>query len=406
MTHLSSFGSHGFRIYLGALGAGHTATGLQLILFPWLMVGVLGESPERVGLAQMLVLLPNLLFVLWGGALSDNRNLSSHLFRLYLLYTLPFIFLIVASLLTELSFWLVIVFGLSFGMVTPFAQPAKESLLAQVTKQAMHGAVAKATFVQFSANSVGVLLAGYFDQLGLYPLVIAQIICLITAALLFRACSVDASDSTKERNSRRDIVSGLRLVLRRKALLNLLLLVAITGFLGLGAYMVAIPFLVRDIYQAGPTLFAALQFSFMMGVVVANVGLIRLHYLLQRPGRAMMISLLLRAVILILIAQQLPEGWVIALVFLWGCFSGISMTLGRSFAHMESPLEYRARTLSIYQLCLLGSAPLGAWVVGQMIDRAGVLLSIQWLGLAALIATVLLAVIGPLWNHKPQQQAQ
>ncbi len=79
-----------FQNYLSGLGCSAVAMGLQIVIFPWLVVGVLHEPADRVGLAQMAVMLPNLLFILLGGAISDNRHLGSYLFRLYLLYLLPF----------------------------------------------------------------------------------------------------------------------------------------------------------------------------------------------------------------------------------------------------------------------------------------------------------------------------
>ncbi|MDO7654022.1 MAG: hypothetical protein MUQ57_04890, partial [Porticoccus sp.] len=72
-----------FRVYLGGVGASSLAQGLQIVLFPWLLVGVLNESALRVGYAQMALMLPQLFFILIGGVVSDNRHLGHHLFRLY-----------------------------------------------------------------------------------------------------------------------------------------------------------------------------------------------------------------------------------------------------------------------------------------------------------------------------------
>ena len=156
----------GFRTYLGGVGASSIAQGLQIVLFPWLLVGVLGESAVRVGYAQMALMLPQLLFILVGGVISDNRHLGRHLFRLYMFYSVPCLLLLVAVWMGYLSFGLMLLFGFCFGTVTAFIQPARESLLAQVADKQLQQAVARASFIQFSAQSVGILLAGYMDQLG------------------------------------------------------------------------------------------------------------------------------------------------------------------------------------------------------------------------------------------------
>ena len=41
-----------FHWYLAGIGVGAIAMGLQVVLFPWILVGVLHETPDRVGLAQ------------------------------------------------------------------------------------------------------------------------------------------------------------------------------------------------------------------------------------------------------------------------------------------------------------------------------------------------------------------
>lgn len=58
--------------FLAAVGSWFGAWGVQIVMFQWLVVEVLGETPVRVGSAQMAVLLPSLAFVLVGGAVADR----------------------------------------------------------------------------------------------------------------------------------------------------------------------------------------------------------------------------------------------------------------------------------------------------------------------------------------------
>ena len=62
----------GAALFLGGIGSWFGAWGMQVVLFQWLVVEVLGESAARVGTAQMTVLLPSLLFLLVGGAMADR----------------------------------------------------------------------------------------------------------------------------------------------------------------------------------------------------------------------------------------------------------------------------------------------------------------------------------------------
>ncbi|MDA9839577.1 MFS transporter, partial [Porticoccaceae bacterium] len=81
--------SFSFRYFLATIGTSNLAMGLHKVLYPWLVVGVLNESPSRLGLATMALLLPNLLFILPGGVVADRRHRGSWLSFLYLLYLVP-----------------------------------------------------------------------------------------------------------------------------------------------------------------------------------------------------------------------------------------------------------------------------------------------------------------------------
>jgi hypothetical protein len=63
-----------FRWYLGGHAAWFTSFGIQMILFPWLVAVVLQESAQRVGIAQMAVMAPAIVFMLYGGAVADRAD--------------------------------------------------------------------------------------------------------------------------------------------------------------------------------------------------------------------------------------------------------------------------------------------------------------------------------------------
>ena len=97
---------------MSAIAFSNLAMGIHTILFPWLIVGVLELSPSRLGLAQMAILLPNLLFILPGGVVSDGRHRGSWLSVLYALYIAPVGLLAVALMTEQLSFVIILLFAL------------------------------------------------------------------------------------------------------------------------------------------------------------------------------------------------------------------------------------------------------------------------------------------------------
>jgi MFS family permease len=389
-----------FRFYLEGVGASSLAQGLQIVLFPWLLVGVLGESAERVGYAQMALMLPQLLFILLGGVFSDNRPLGLYLFRLYMLYSIPCLILLVSVWQGWLSYELMLLFGICFGCITAFVQPARETLLSRVADTQLQQAVAKASFIQFSAQSVGIVLAGYLDDIGLLILISLQITLLVTSGYLLRRCLDVVPDKPKQRNRStwKDMLSGLELVRKDARLLQLMMVVAATGFLGFGLYLVAMPILTREVYHQGAAFFAWIQFSFMFGVILSNVFIIRFVGRFTQPGRMLLISLLIRGGLLVGIAMHPPSWLLFLLVLLWGVASGVAMMLGRSMTHEESPQAYRARVVSVYQLALFGAAPIGAWVSGHTMGAIGVLPAIGALGVLTILVGIVAMLFSDLWQ--------
>ena len=395
-----------FQYYLGGLGSSAVAMGLQVVIFPWLVVGVLHESADRVGLAQMAVMLPNLLLILLGGALSDNRHLGSYLFRLYLLYLLPFGMMFIAVNQGYLSYELLIVFGASYGVITAFIQPARESLLSQVAGEDLQRSVVRTTMVQFAAQSLGYLSAGLFDRIGLSVLLVFQMLMFIVAGLFLRTSQPVGEGLRKGRQHQsQSIVAGLQAVWQHARLLPLMLLVGATGFLGFGVYLVAMPLMTREVYGQSAVFYAGLQLSFTAGVLLANVLYLRLRGGFRQPGRVLVISLFSRGLIMLLIATHLPVGLLFPAVMVWGMFSGISISLGRMMTHTEAPEAYRSRVVSIYQLAFFGTAPIGAWVTGQLISAQGVLETFAGLGALTLVVASL-GVFSQLWRSPGGKPAE
>lgn len=407
MSGAASLPSSRFHNYLGAVGASSMAMGLQNVLFPWIVVGILGEDPHRLGLAQMAVMLPNLLFILIGGAFSDSRHLGTHLGRLYLVYGFPIGMLLAMAVSGLLVYWHVLLYAVLYGLTTAFVQPARESLLPQLTGQALQQAVAKSALIQFGAQSLGIAAAGQLDRVGLPVLLGFQLALFAGAAILIRRCQPKGEGIVTERKPVRlaGVLEGVGTVFRHKRLLPLMSLVAATGFLGIGAYFVAMPVLAREVYNQDAGFFAIMQLCFVAGILCANVIFIRWVKSLRHPGRLMLISLFLRGLLIALAAFQLPLWLLFPLLVLWGMMSGVSTTLGRAMTHEEAPPEMRSRVVSVYQLCLFGGAPIGAWATGYAIDHFGLMPSLVALGVLTTLVTLANMAFSGLWQQRREMQS-
>lgn len=387
------------------MGASNLAMGLHKVLFPWLVVGVLMESPSQLGLAQMAILLPNLLFILPGGVASDRRHRGTWLAFLYFMYLVPLAVLMVSVITGELTFNLLLLFGIAFGTISAFVQPARESMLGFAAPSLIHQTVAKVMMIHFIAQAVGFWIAGQLDIVSLPQLLAFQMTVLVVSSVLIkRSHPVPKGDATPVKDSKtvkhswQELREGLQLFRDDKGLLHLLMIVFATGFLAFGVYLVGMPLIARELYDGGAGLYATLQIVFSLGIVSANFGVMKRSKMFNRPGRLMVVSFLLRGSMVGVIAAA-PSMWLLfPLIYIWGACSGLSMTLGRTILHSQVPLLLRSRAASVYQLCLFGGAPLGAWVCGVTVENIGLTSAFLAVSAGTFTVAVLTALFSPLWH--------
>ena len=92
---------------------------------------------------------------------------------------------------------------------------------------------------------------------------------------------------------------------------------------------------------------------------------------LARPGFWFLVMQASRVVILFFVWIQ-PSWWVLAAVmFAWGLNMGVTTNLSRAIVQEASEPEFLARLLSVYSVGMAGSIPLGALVIGFIIEFFG-----------------------------------
>ena len=155
----------GFPAYLFAHGAWFLAFGVQMVLFPSLILVVLQESEVRFGLAQMALQLPTTLLILVGGFVADRTDAKRIVVACYALAICTF--LVLGGLVTSgrLTYGLMIGYALSVGVLGAFAIPARDSLLSLVAPERGLGSVQRAVAFGFLAKEMGahtaILIPGF-----------------------------------------------------------------------------------------------------------------------------------------------------------------------------------------------------------------------------------------------------
>ena len=390
--------------YLAAIGTNSIATGIHSVLFPWSVIGVLGASASQLGLAQMAILLPNTIFLLFGGVISDRVHRGTWLSLLYMLYIIPLSMLWWFYEFNTLTFQLLLLSGVMFGFLNAFVQPARESLLVFTPSQVMHQSVAKSIVVKFIAQGVGFGFAGLLGYIDLPVLLGTQIFMFgLSSFLISRAHRFNENLSKKNIASKpswKDIKNALTLFVDNQSFLHLLFLVFATGLLPFGVYLVGLPVLVQQVYDGGAMLLAGLQVLFTCGIISANVAVARRVNDFVNPGKLMVISFFWRGTLFSFAALSPPFWILFSVIFLWGFSTGLSIVVGRTILHNNISVSYRARALSIYQISLVGGTPLGAWLCGVLIHSLGINIAFVLISSITVILAIAVSLFSPLWELK------
>jgi MFS family permease len=345
--------------------------GIQMVLFPWLVAVYLAESASRLGLLQMASQLPMVLLILWGGLVGDRVDQRRLLIGLQCAMMLPPLVMAVLVQADLLIYQVLVVWALIGGCFGAFAQPARDALLNRVAGRDIQRVVTLAIGVQFGVQIVGFGIGSLAEVTGPAPLMVAQALLMLVAVFATARIPALAPAPPRVRGSAlREISEGLAIVWRSDTIRSAVIITFAVGIFYAGAFMVILPFMVRDLYGGSAGGIALVFAANMLGTCTTIFFLMRRGGL-QRPGRAMIIGSSVSLCILSVLALELPVWAFYGVVYLWGLCGGISMTMSRAIVQESSPDSHRARVLSVYSLGMMGGMPLGSLLLGWCVDLIG-----------------------------------
>jgi len=390
-----------FPIYLAGLGSWFVPLGIQMVLFSWLAAIVLHMDAFSVGLAQVALMAPGILFLPMGGLAADRGNARRLLLLYHLLYAVPPLVLGAVLAMGGLSYPLLIAYGLAVGSIGAFAVPTRDALLPIVAQGNLPRAVALATALQFVGQLIGIACASQADRIGALPLLVGQsLLVLLGAIAVWRLPNPPPHPPAQHPSFWRSMADGIAEAARSEQIWPVLLLNFGIGVFYVGPFMAVLPLVVRDIYHGGAAEIATVNLAFWAGTIVAAFAFAGLARNLTRRGRLVVCAVSVGALILFCMALQPPFLVMNGLCFVWGLGAGITLTQGRTVLQIVAPPTHRARLLALFQLGLGGGGPIGAFIAGTLASVLGLRLAmvLPALGMTALIVAVL--TLSRIWSMR------
>ena len=391
--------------YLTAISAWYGAFGMQSVVFAWLVTMVLREPAERVGIAQMTLLLPGMLLILIAGVLADRIGLRRQAAWSQLFAGLMPLLLAVAVYMQALSFSVMIIFALLMGCASAFLTPARDGLLNHVAGEDVQRTVMQASLCQFGFQILGYSLAGFADMLGAEYILVAQSLVLLLGVWAYMQLREVAKPSGADDNAESVFTSlrdGARTVISNPLMRTVVLQNVAMGCFFMGAFIVGFPLVMREVFAGSSGDLAVLNALNSLGLVVSIVALLRLGFV-ARAGRALVSAQALGSVVLLStgLVDNLPLF--MFLVFLWGVCGGIAMPMSRTLMQQLAPPDQRARVMSFYAFSFMGAGPLGTLFCGYLADLFGPQQAIVISAGCMLLVLAIISLSSPLWRSELEQ---
>lgn len=362
-------------LYLAGTASWFASHGIQGVMFAWLVAIVLRESPQMVGVAQMAMLMPALLFMLIGGSLADHYGGRRTAVLAQALAVVPVLGLLLVLAAERLTFGIMVAYALMMGLAQAFVTPARDGLLNQVAQGRIQGAVVRVTMVQFGAQLIAFVIVALTDRIGPIPVIAFQATVLTLGVLAMSRIPVavptrSRSETAVWRDLFASVATGFVTVMRSLRMRMVVVQNFAVGLFFMGAYIVTIPLTVRDVYGGSAGDLAMVNAANSLGLVLTAFLLTRVGHI-RHQGRTLLLAHAVGAVMLCLAGAGFDFVVFAGCIFLWGGCGGVAMSMARAIMQEQAPYDQRGRVMAFFSFSIMGAGPFGALLAGALVEWWG-----------------------------------
>lgn len=375
--------------------------GLQMVLFPTILILMLGVTPSDYGLAQVSLLAPSIFLIVLGGTIADKSDTRILLATVHFLASLPLFLILFAIQFEFLSFGVMIIYGLAMGSISAFAIPSRDALLTSISQGDIQKTVVIAMLTQFGFQLTGMAVGGLADRVGVMPLIVAQGFSLIVGAYfaLRLPKPLIAKDPLDIKKIKEEIFEAFIEVRKSKEIFPVSVSMIMVGLCYMGNNLVTLPFITTERYGLGASGFATVSTCFWLGTFSSN-SILALNKNFKNWGTALMIAMTSGIPILASLFFDMPFYGLCIIVFMWGGGAGIVIAMGRTITQTFAKESHRGRMLSVYTLAFMTSGPIGAIIAGNIIENYGLKTNILVFSVVGIIFLTILSIKSDIWKIK------
>lgn len=376
-----SLRGHNYRLWAAGALVSNLGTWMQRIGQDWLVLTVLTDhSATAVGTVMALQFGPSLLLLPLSGHAADHMDRRKLLLATQAAAGLLALGLGIVTLLGVVQLWQVYGFALLLGCVTAFDAPARQAFVSDLVRDdSLANAVALNSASFNAARMVGPAIAGLLIAAvgeGWLFLVNAASYGAVLVSLGWLRVH-ELHPHPPPARAQGGLMAGLHYVRQRPDLVAVLVMLALIGTFGFN-FAIFISTMSVTVFHGDASQYGLLTSAMAVG----TMGGALLSARRPLPGMVLMGGAAAVFGIALALAALMPTPWSFALLlFVVGLAALTFMTASNSMMQLTTERGMRGRVLALRIAVVMGGTPIGAPLVGWIVDRFGA----RWaLGVGAL----------------------
>jgi MFS family permease len=394
----AAFDRPNFRLYFIGQTISSIGSWTQSLAVIWLVLEITDRS-DGLGVATALQFLPLLLLGAPAGVLADqfdNRNILIVTSALSGLLALTFAGVAAAG---HINIWWVYALTLLLGLVLALERPTMQAIIYQLVEpDLLPSAIAANSTINSVSRLVGPAVAGaliatvgvetcFLINAASYVVVIAALMALRSTDLIKRPLLTQSKGRLRE---------GLAHVRTHPDIARPLFVMAVVGTVALN-FQTTFPSMVRFEFDRGA---AAIGIAMSVSAIGSIIGGIYVAGIKPHPRRTLAITLTGFGAACLAVAAT-PGFWTFVVVSIVVGFASASFqTVNTVVVQQATEPALQGRVMALQQMALFGSTPIGALLMGWVIQATSPRVPFALGALAALLCAA--AVVTP---KRSQQRA-
>lgn len=375
--------------YLGQL-VSLSGTACQIVALSW-VVYQRSDSAVALGTVTGLSLLPMLLAGPWGGLLADRFDKRRLLMGANASLAVVAVVLAAVTLFGTVQLWQLYVLAFLSGLGSAVEIPTRQAFVNELVEPEQLSSAIGLNSALFNASRI------------VGPAVAAALLALAGGGWCFAANAVsflavieayrrmrpeELRRAPRQGAQRGQLRAGLRYAWGEPVLRRTIGLVGLVAFFSFN-FPIILPVLAERVYGGGASMFSALTATMAFGSVVGALVVAGR----RRPtDRTMLVAGVASGLLLVAAAASRSTAVALPLLAVAGAAGIAFFSTANARVQLVADSSMRGRVMALYALVFLGTTPIGAPLVGWIVQRFGAQAALGGGGLlaAAAVAVILL----------------